>query len=455
MKNPKFTIIHKIYYTSIYIRKAFNKYSFFLFLNTLVLLTVVSCTETGQENVNVDVISTKSNTNTQSKKYEDNLKTLSLYFGEIMKDPEALEELYSFAKMRGPGDDINFNLKYLFNNEYESLSKKKSVIATAFRANTDKNSRQNHTTEELIAFIIENDITVLAPYLVNDFSVNEIDEITVSWWTQEFEAQNLAINKDWKGATKAIKINLNKTTQDKSKIMENDYFLADDAWAIENPTIVLGAFSKGIEKSLAEVKSKNLNHYSSINNAPVTLCEADDRSSQNLVVRMPAFRLEDNIRAWPNPNEIYFWVANGDFVLNSSGLPTISPTVNLPFAGFEVTRKEANIQRWKVTPTSFIISSWKPESSNMYLVWGCTKTSVQIDVSGGLKGSKDGLTAEAMVKVAFRNSVEVESALSFDKCSTIKNNVNSLNQGFGYYGTTSYPVYAFNRIRAYFTFETI
>lgn len=252
-----------------------------------------------------------------------------------------------------------------------------------------------------------------------------------------------------------MKIKLNNINEGNSNIDETEYFLADDEWAIANPTIVLGAFDNGDEKILTEAENKNLNQGARITSGPVNLCGTDDGSSQNLVVRMPAFRLDENIRAWPNENKIYFWVANGDFVLGSNGLPTISANVNMPFADFEVTRKEANIKRWKVTPVSFIISSWKPESSNMYLVWGCTKTNVQIDVSGSLKGSKDGLTAETTVKVALRNSVEVESALSFDKCFTINNNVNSINQGFGFYGTTSYPVYAFNRIRAYFTLESI
>ncbi len=307
---------------------------------------------------------------------------------------------------------------------------------------------------------MENDTSILAPYLVDDFSLSELDEITVSWWTQEFEAENLAIDSDWKGATKAVKINLNNSSDIDQNIRdasETEYFLADDKWAIANPTIVLGAFDRDDENILTEAENeeKNYNPRAMLNSGPVTLCGTDDRSSQNLVVRMPAFRLDDNIRAWPNSNEIYFWVANGDFVLNSNGLPTISANVNMPFAGFEVTRKEANIKRWKVTPVSFIISSWKPESGNMYLVWGCTKTSVQTNVSGTLKGSKGGLTAETTVQVAFRESVEPESALGFDKCFTIKNNVNSINQGFGFYGTTNYPVYAFNRIRAYFTLESI
>lgn len=456
MKNLPITFFQNFKHASSLIVKTLSNYSFALLINAvLLLISMSSCTETGQDNENIKLITLESSSEIYSKNYEEKLKELTIFFGEVLKDPEALEELYSFAELKGPADDINFNLKNLFDDEFKSQSRKQSAIAAAFKADANSRLNQNYTTDEFINFIIENDISVLAPYLVDDFRINEIDEITVSWWTQEFEAENLAINKDWKGATKAVKIKLNNLNQDNRNANETEYFLADDEWAIANPTIVLGAFEKGNENILIEVENKNLNQGARITSGPVTLCGTDDRSTQNLVVRMPAFRLDDNIRAFPSPNIIYFWVANGDFVLGSNGLPTISSTVNMPIANFEVTRKEARIKRWKVTPSSFIISSWKPESSNMYLVWGCTKTNVQIDVNGGLKGTKDGLTAEASVKVAFRNSVELESALSFDKCFTIKNNVNSINQGFGFYGTTNNPVYAFNRIRAYFTLETI
>lgn len=458
MKNLQITFYQKVKNASSRIGKGLCSYSFTLLLNAvLLLISMTSCTETGQENINVELNNLESNSEVNSKNYEEKLKELTIFFGEVMRDPEALEELYSFAEVKGPADDINFNLKYLFNGEFKSQSRKQSAIVAAFESKANEYSRvnQTYTSDEFISFILENDISVLAPYLVDDFTIKEIDEITVSWWTKEFESENLAINKDWKGATKAVKINLNDSNQGNRNTNETEYFLADDEWAIANPTIVLGAFDKGNENIFTEVENKNQNQGSRITSGPVTLCGTDDRSSQNLVIRMPAFRLDENIRAWPNANLIYFWVANGDFVLGSNGLPTISANVNMPIADFEVTRKEANIKRWKVTPASFIISSWKPESSNMYLVWGCTKTSVQIDVSGSLKGSKDGVTTEASVKVAFRNSVEVESALGFDKCFTLNNNVNSINQGFGFYGTTSHPIYAFNRIRAYFTLESI
>ncbi len=311
--------------------------------------------------------------------------------------------------------------------------------------------------DELIDFIKENDISILAPYLAEDFDPNEIDELTVSWWTQEFEEENVARDSTWKGATKALKISLdNSLSENINHRIENEYILADDDWAVKNPTIVLGAFNnEDIDLPLASKKT-NGDYSAKTASNPVQLCDANDKSNENIIVRMPALRLDGNIRRWPNANEMYFWVATaGEFEIGSNGLPVISPDVNMPLARFKITRKEARIKRWKNSNTSFIISSWKPEADNMYLVWGCTRTSSEIDVEGTIKASKDGVSGEAKPKVAIRNSVELVSALSFDKCFTIANNVNGTNQGYGYYSHTNFPIYAFGKVRTYFTLETL
>ncbi|AEL25445.1 hypothetical protein Cycma_1691 [Cyclobacterium marinum DSM 745] len=87
-------------------------------------------------------------------------------------------------------------------------------------------------------------------------------------------------------------------------------------------------------------------------------------------------------------------------------------------------------------------------------IFNCvTRTSSSIDYTGGLKASADDLEVSGNVKVAYKTGVELESALGLDKCFTIKNNVNTIDQGIGYYGNTNYPVYQLNRIRAYFTLE--
>jgi hypothetical protein len=460
MKNSIFSLNLIFDFTSNKFIRCINRKLSTFFLAFLIFTCLVSCTDTEQNNFDTETNFLVSN----SEEYETKLKELTLFFGEVMKDRSALEELYSLADAGKTRDDINYNLKDLFETGISPLSKRKSAIVSAFKSKAAylRTNGEAVSGDQLIEFIVDNDISVLAPYLVADFNINEIEELTVSWWTKEYEAENIALDENWKGSTKAVLISLNNSSGTKQVLengSESDYFLANDEWAIQNPTIVLGSFENSDLELLNEKNiGENLNPHARTAAGPVTLCNAVGKSTQNITVRMPAFRLDENIRAWPNPNKIYFWVAFGNFTVGTNGLPTVSPNVNAPFADFEVTRREANIKRWKVTPASFIISSWTPDSDNMYIVWGCTKTDVKIDVSGTLKASSAEDTsfgAELGVKVAFQNSVELESGLSFDKCFTINNNVNSLNQGSGFYGNTNYPVYAFNRIRAYFTLESI
>jgi len=51
------------------------------------------------------------NLNVPSNEYEEKLKVLSVFFGEVLKDKNALEELYSLAGAGGEADDIDYNLK--------------------------------------------------------------------------------------------------------------------------------------------------------------------------------------------------------------------------------------------------------------------------------------------------------------------------------------------------------
>ncbi|MHA7131075.1 hypothetical protein [Algoriphagus namhaensis] len=425
-------------------------------LTFMVVFLTFSCTEFEENIPKVDQEKTVHSLTALSE-YEENLKNLTLIFGEVLKDPAARAELFSFSEINEGRDDIDYSLKELFEKGEHPLYKKRSAIVSAFTEQANRRNRLNSKInfDELIQFIKDNDISVVAPYLAEDFDPNQIEDLTLSWWTQEFENEQLALNKDWKGATKAIKISL----AGENDVNQHEYFLANDEWALKNPTIVLGSFPDlefDVDQINGNLKMETNALSANMTGSPVQLCDVNNKANQNIIVRMPALRLEDNIRRWPNANEIYLWVAfANDIELGSDGLPKISSDVNMPLARFTITRKEANIKRWKVSNTSFIVSAWKPEADNMYLVWGCTRTEVNIDVEGGVKASKTGVSGEAKVKVAIRNSVELVSALSFDKCFTIANNINETNQGYGYYGSTRFPVYAFGNVRTYFTLESL
>jgi len=89
------------------------------------------------------------------------------------------------------------------------------------------------------------------------------------------------------------------------------------------------------------------------------------------------------------------------------------------------------------------------------LVWGYEKRNSTIDYTGALKATKDGVSAENSFKIAERDEIRLISALSFDKCFTIRNNVSGIDQGWGFYSGTTLPRYPFGEIRAYFTLETL
>ncbi len=75
--------------------------------------------------------------------FELNLVKLSLVFGEVFKDPIAQEELFLFSRMDENSGSIKINLKSLFEQEINPLSRKKSEIVIAFQKYKFANARIN------------------------------------------------------------------------------------------------------------------------------------------------------------------------------------------------------------------------------------------------------------------------------------------------------------------------
>ena len=454
MRAIESNLLYKCYYEIKKLQKNYKKITKNIFV--LALCVVFSCVEHSQE-PNIDSTLLVGKVEVFSGDYEKNLAELSLVFGEVLKDPQALEELFSFAKISGNSGSIKYNLKKLFENRENPSTRKKSAIVDGFKRLTNEKARLSHNSAaDLIDFIESNNISVTAPYLAEDFNINEINELTVSWWTKEFEKLNFEKDENWTGKTKAIKLKFDSLSHSSiDELLEQGYFLVGDQWAMKNPTIVIGNFDEPTPNEIEPVQA-DVNNNMRLNGPPVQLCDVNGRSSQNLIVKIPAIRLEENIAAWPKDNHIYLWVGtSGSVTQGTNGTPNISADVNMPIGGLKITRKEANIQRWKSTEAPFIISNWNPDADNMYLVWGYVKSNVNIDVTGSIKATKDGVSTDLSVKIAKKEEVKLISALSFDKCFTLFNNVNGIDQGYGYYGNTTYPKYPFGKIRAYFTLETL
>lgn len=153
---------------------------------------------------------------------------------------------------------------------------------------------------------------------------------------------------------------------------------------------------------------------------------------------------------------MFMWVATGSFTVGSNGLPQISEFINHPIADLEIKRAVANNRDWVSSRSSFIISNWKYQSNNAYIVWACRRTDVSIDVTGTVSASTGtaGNTGSLSVKVAVKSSVELVSAMSYDKCFTLLNNRNKTQQG-GLPLRNGNPVYEFNQVRSYFQIEKL
>ncbi|KEO74373.1 hypothetical protein [Anditalea andensis] len=99
-------------------------------------------------------------------------------------------------------------MKLLFTENDNPLARQKSAIVSAFYKNAE-NYRlledDEFNEQELIDFINDNNVGVLAPYLYDNFDPESITELTVSWWTEEMELEGMAQDRDWDGEPLVLK----------------------------------------------------------------------------------------------------------------------------------------------------------------------------------------------------------------------------------------------------------
>lgn len=90
--------------------------------------------------------------------------------GQVFQDPNARTELFEFSKIEGNQGEISIDLSKLFETEVDPVAKKKSAIVDSFsRLRTSKTSSVPlYSIEELISFIKENKIGIVAPYLAEN-----------------------------------------------------------------------------------------------------------------------------------------------------------------------------------------------------------------------------------------------------------------------------------------------
>jgi hypothetical protein len=314
----------------------------------------------------------------KSPEFEKKLRDVSLIMGEVLKDKQALNELFSFAKLEGNDNDVEYSLKRLFEENSDPLSRKRSAIESAFQktASNYRTAEGEDLSIDLIEFITQQNIGVLAPYLANNFDPEQIKNLTVSWWTQEFEDWNVEMDSTWEGKTKAIELEdkleyglSNFRTNNASVATDPEVILVGDEYAKENPTIVFGAYQLQLPPDDGGIGGGSpppdyiikYPHEIGVNCTNVLPTD---------IVRfqMENFKLTGNTRAWPHPNRITIWVNS------STNLSTV-PLVN------EKKIERGSVGDWLTDfiPNSGILAtSWEQVNYNQNIVMAYYKPTVDV-----------------------------------------------------------------------------
>ncbi len=268
-----------------------------------------------------------------------------MFFGDVLRDPEAMQELYEYSNLEENQGEVSLSLAKLFDPGEGNTSRKRSKIVDSFyrRFSARSFEKDLSSPEDLIEFINSNNLGIVAPYLAENFDLEEVDDLTVSWWTQGYEDWNLALDSNWVGDTKAVKLDL---SENGGQI--GDEILVSDDYAKNNPTIVLGAFDY-LDKSLSTEKSLELGEANAATQSIVNSANCSQLDQFSVVkLKMPEFKLTSSIRSWPHPDRITVVVVLGT---NPGG----NAQSNTVLYEKEVKRKDAG--KWLGSNISFLINN--------------------------------------------------------------------------------------------------
>jgi len=372
--------------------------------------------------------------------YESKLKYLTLFMGQVFQNPDARAELFGFSKIEGNQGEISIDLAHLFESGVDPFAKKKSAIIDAFYklGAARVSSEVDYSVEELIDFIRKNEIGIMAPYLAKNFEESSLNELTVSWWTQEFEDWKLAKDQDWKGETKARVINLTKNINVTS---DNQEIFVSDEYAKKNPTIVLGVFDLESESEKAKRTSTSQENFAVQNFVNSANCQD---LNQNSVVRilMPNLRLASSIRPWPHPDQLTLYVVLGT---NPGG----NGQVNTLFNSLEIKRSDAG--NWRTSNLSFLINNWVDMQVDMKLLLFNKRpgNSDEVQVSVNVKTNSQGQTETQFATVGNVAYYQIHFAQTFNKCGTINNPFSDRGFGQRSYLGVNYGVERFGKFEFY------
>ncbi|HAS60170.1 MAG TPA: hypothetical protein DCS64_17165, partial [Algoriphagus sp.] len=397
--------------------------SIYLSILLFVGLGISSCQEHGQDITGTDLTNTLEISDPDL--YEQKLKQLSLYMGEVFKDREALRELFELAEADEHKEDIDYSLKRLFETKENPMTRQRSAIVNAFYNNAANHraSGEDLDPQELIDFINVNDISMLAPYMIGYFHPDSIQELTVSWWTEKMEEEALAVNPEWEGETPGYRLRLGEDRnfirfrKSSANYFTSNQLLVGDDYAVNNPTVVFGNFEDGIlppDDGGIGGGGSNDTLFPIVNSA-----RCQDLNSNSIVrLTMPKFRLTSSIRAWPHPDRMTVVVVLGT---NPGG----SAYENRPFFEAEVTRGAAKDQRWITSPSSFLVNNWQNRQVDLAFVvfnrrpWsGKEEYNAVVKIKTDESGNTNTEITQELTIGGWQRS-QVHGNATFNRCGTI------------------------------------
>src|SRR5690606_14332954 len=280
-----------------------------LSLSLILLIGLFSCQEIPDAtdvNPNLDA---KPGYQAKDPEYEKQLKSLSLFFGEVLKNQDARDELFSYSKLEGNQGEVEYSLAKLFDESIDPLSRRKSAIVDAFyrAAKSKTSSTGGRNVEDMVNFIKENNIGMVAPYMAENFESEDISNLTVSWWIQDYEDWNLALDSAWVGETEAILVDLDSEMSQFDDVasgeLDQEPILVGDDYSKKNPTLVLGAFDYLVEDESRQAKT--IEDENAATQAFVNSANCSQLSLTSIVrLTMPEFQLTNSIRPYPHPDQL-------------------------------------------------------------------------------------------------------------------------------------------------------
>lgn len=345
--------------------------------------------------------------------------------GEVFKEGEAMRELFELADADEHKGVIDFSLKRLFETNENPMTRQRSAIVNAFYKNAanHRTSGEDLDPQERIDFIIANDVSMLVPYMVGYFHPDYIQELTVSWWTEEMEEEGLVENPDWEGETPGYRLKLDEDGNFiRFRTCGANYFtsgkvLAGDDYEMKNPTVVFGDFSEDEAFKNGEIKGNRIANSLIF---PIQNSARCQNLTANSVVRltMPKFRLTSSIRAWPHPDQMTVVVVLGT---NPGG----SAYSNRPFFEVQVTRGAAKDKRWITSPSSILVNNWQDRQVDMSFVvfnrrsWsGDQVFKVVVNINSDNSGNTN-TTLTQELTIGGWNRAQVHADATFNRCGTI------------------------------------